>query len=331
MSIRIAIDAMSGDMGPLATIPGSFNALLALPNNSVELILVGQAEGIRAAIPYHHPAISIVHADDAITMDELPGKALRHGKQSSMYKAVELVAKKEADVCVSSGNTGALMAISRHLLRTLPGIKRPAICAQFPSKNKPTYILDLGANIENNAELLLDYAKMGAALAESVSGKILPSIALLNVGVEKNKGHLSLQQAAQKIQEHGLNYQGFVEGNHLFDGEHDVIVSDGFSGNIALKASEGMANYAKYKTEKMLLDSYFFRIFTYFLEPLLDKYLKQISPQQYNGASILGLSKLVVKSHGNADATAFQQAVLLAYTGVEQGLIDKINQAFLDQ
>lgn len=330
MTVRIAIDVMSGDIGPLATIPGAFKALESLPKGSVELIFVGQSDGIKAALPYQDSAVRIVHAKDAIRMDELPARALRQGKESSMWKAIELVAQGQADVCVSSGNTGALMAIARHLLRSLPGIKRPAICAQFPSKTTPTYLLDLGANVSSDAQQLVEFAKMGAALAQSVSGKILPTIALLNVGTEDTKGHPEIQKAAQAIQDEGLNYAGFVEGTDLFDGHYDVIVADGFSGNIALKASEGMANFALYKTQELFSKSWLFKCLVWFLKPIMKKHLLQISPAQHNGASLLGLNGLVVKSHGNANDLAFKQAILLAYTGAEQGVIKKLERAFLD-
>ena len=285
---------MGGDDGPLATIPAVLFALQAKPD--LEVILVGQEAGIKEALgeAVAHQRLSILSATDTIRMDELPARALRHGKQSSMWKAVDMVAQGHADACVSAGNTGALMAISRHLLKTLPGIDRPAICAALPTRAGHTYMLDLGANVSSDSEQLLQFAVMGAALVEALYHKLLPTVSLLNIGIENTKGHEVLQRAAELIKDSGLNYSGFVEGTDLYTGEMDVIVTDGFTGNIALKSSEGMAEYMLDLMQQALNKN----ILTRFAALLSGKSLRQsvgnIDPRNHNGASLLGLRGLVV-------------------------------------
>jgi glycerol-3-phosphate acyltransferase PlsX len=325
--IRIAVDAMGGDDGPLATIPAVMFALQAKPD--LEVILVGQEAGIKEALgdALSHPCLSIFNAEDTIRMDELPARALRRGKQSSMWKAVDLVAQGEADACVSAGNTGALMAIARHLLKTLPGIDRPAICAALPTRTGHTYMLDLGANISSDSEQLLQFAVMGVALVESLYNKLLPTVSLLNIGSETTKGNEVLQRAAELIKDSGLNYGGFVEGSDLYTGEMDVIVADGFTGNIALKSSEGMAEYMLDLMQQAMNKN----IFTRFAALLVGKSLREsvgnIDPRNHNGASLLGLRGLVVKSHGNANAHAFEKAILLARKEVRRQLVPKLELA----
>ncbi len=322
-NVRIAVDAMSGDFGPVAAIPAALAALQARPD--LEIQLVGQAAGIRAALDAReHDRLSIVDAPDTIRMDELPARALRQGRGSSLWQAVEQVANGSADACVSAGNTGALMAIARHLLKTLPGIDRPAICAALPTRRGYTYMLDLGANVSSDSEQLLQFALMGAALVEALYNKVLPTVALLNIGSENTKGHDTLRQAAEMMQESGLNYAGFVEGTDLYSGEMDVIVSDGFTGNIALKSSEGMAEYMLDAMRQALHKNLFTRIAALLAGRALRDSVGNIDPRNHNGASLLGLRGLVVKSHGNARAHAFEQAVLLAAAEVKRGLVPKL-------
>lgn len=324
-SVHIAIDVMSGDLGPVAAIPAALNVLRAQPD--LQITLVGQAAGIQAALAESHDRLHILDASDAIRMDEMPARALRGGKESSMWKAVDLVATQQADACVSAGNTGALMAIARHLLKMLPGIDRPAICAALPTRRSHTYMLDLGANVSSDSEQLLQFALMGAALVETLYGKVLPSVSLLNVGSEQTKGHDTLRQAAELIQKHGLNYQGFVEGSDLYTGDTDVIVTDGFTGNVALKSSEGMALYMLELLTGALNKNGWTRLLGRLLQSSLRASVGNIDPRNHNGASLLGLRGLVVKSHGNANVQAFEHAILLASREVRRGLVPKLEQA----
>ena len=326
-TIRIAVDVMGGDDGPLATIPAVMLALQV--KSDLEVILVGQELGIQEALgeAQSHPRLSIYHASDSVRMDEMPARALRRGQQTSMWKAVQLVAQGEADACVSAGNTGALMAISRHLLKTLPGIDRPAICAALPTRIGHTYMLDLGANVSSDSDQLLQFAVMGAALVEALYDKLLPTVSLLNIGSEITKGHDVLHRAAERIKDSGLNYQGFVEGTDLYTGEVDVIVADGFTGNIALKSSEGMAEYMLDLMQQALKQNIFTRFAALLMGKSLSKSVGNIDPRNHNGASLLGLRGLVVKSHGNANAHAFEKAILLARKEVRRELVPKLELA----
>ncbi len=326
-TIRIAVDVMGGDDGPLATIPAVMLALQV--KSDLEVILVGQELGIQEALgeAQSHPRLSIYHASDSVRMDEMPARALRRGQQTSMWKAVQLVAQGEADACVSAGNTGALMAISRHLLKTLPGIDRPAICAALPTRIGHTYMLDLGANVSSDSDQLLQFAVMGAALVEALYDKLLPTVSLLNIGSEITKGHDVLHRAAEHIKDSGLNYQGFVEGTDLYTGEVDVIVADGFTGNIALKSSEGMAEYMLDLMQQALKQNIFTRFAALLMGKSLSKSVGNIDPRNHNGASLLGLRGLVVKSHGNANAHAFEKAILLARKEVRRELVPKLELA----
>lgn len=326
-TIRIAVDVMGGDDGPLATIPAVMFALQEKAD--LEVILVGQELGIKEALgdAQAHPRLRVYHASDSVRMDEMPARALRRGQQSSMWKAVELVAQGEADACVSAGNTGALMAISRHLLKTLPGIDRPAICAALPTRVGHTYMLDLGANVSSDSEQLLQFAVMGAALVETLYNKLLPTVSLLNIGSETTKGHDVLHHAAELIKESGLNYSGFVEGTDLYTGEVDVIVADGFTGNIALKSSEGMAEYMLDLMQQALNKNVLTRFAALLVGNSLRQSVGNIDPRNHNGASLLGLRGLVVKSHGNANAHAFERAILLARKEVRRQLVPKLEVA----
>ena len=326
-TIRIAVDVMGGDDGPLATIPAVMLALQAKPD--LEVILVGQELGIKEALgeAQAHQRLSILHASDSVRMDEMPARALRRGQQTSMWKAVQLLAQGDADACVSAGNTGALMAISRHLLKTLPGIDRPAICAALPTRAGHTYMLDLGANVSSDSGQLLQFAVMGAALVEALYGKLLPTVSLLNIGSEMTKGHQVLHRAAELIKDSGLNYSGFAEGTDLYTGEVDVIVADGFTGNIALKSSEGMAEYMLDLMQQALNQNILTRFAALLVGKSLTNNVGNIDPRNHNGASLLGLRGLVVKSHGNANAHAFEKAILLARKEVRRELVPKLEQA----
>ncbi|EDY86653.1 fatty acid/phospholipid synthesis protein PlsX [gamma proteobacterium HTCC5015] len=323
--VRLAVDAMSGDEGPLATLPAAVSALES--HSDLEIVLVGQAEGIKAALGQMHPRLFIDDTPDVVRMDELPTHALRHGKNTSMWRAIELVASGQAAACVSAGNTGALMAMSRHLLKTLPGIDRPAICASLPTSSGSTYMLDLGANVSASSEQLLQFALMGAAMVETLDGKNLPTVGLLNIGSESTKGHDTLHQAARLIRDNGLNYSGFVEGTDLYTGNTDVIVTDGFTGNVALKASEGMAQFVIQRFKDSFKHSWRTKLAGLLAMPELKHSMKNIDPRHYNGASLLGLRGLVVKSHGNADYYAFNRALMLARREASRSLCSRLESA----
>ncbi|MGM0564537.1 MAG: phosphate acyltransferase PlsX [Pseudomonadota bacterium] len=323
--VRLAVDAMSGDEGPLATLPAAVAALEAC--SDLEIVLVGQAEGIRAALGETHPRLFIDDTPDVVRMDELPIRALRNGRDTSMWRTVELVASGQASACVSAGNTGALVAMSRHLLKTLPGIDRPAMCAAMPTTASHTYMLDLGANVSAGSEQLLQFAYMGAAMVETLHGTVLPTIGLLNIGSESTKGHDTLHQAAQLIRDNGLNYSGFVEGTDLYTGELDVVVTDGFTGNVALKASEGMARFVIDRFNDSFARSWRTRLAGLLASPELKRSMRNIDPRHYNGATLLGVRGLVVKSHGNADRYAFTRALMLARREAKRDLCGQLERA----
>ena len=244
MALRLALDTMGGDHGPGEIIPAAIHTLKKHPD--LELQLVGLEDVIKSRVSSLNPdlaiRVQIIHAPEVVTMDEAPSSALRNKKKSSMRVAIEQVKKGQANACVSAGNTGALMAISRFVLKMLPGIDRPAICTTIPGINNQTHILDLGANVDSSAEQLFQFAVMGAELTGAINNIASPKVALLNVGTEENKGNHRVKQAAALLSNSHINYIGFVEGNDIYSGEADVIVCDGFVGNIALKASEGVAD-----------------------------------------------------------------------------------------
>ena len=312
--MRISVDAMGGDFGPKVIIPACDMALSS--HDDLEIIVVGED---KETLPFFlksphkksgrltfHPAV------DRVEMDDKPSVALRNKRNSSMRIALDLLKAGDCCACVSAGNTGALMAIARFVLHMLPGIDRPAICSAMPSMSNPTYVLDLGANIDSNAEKLVQFAVMGSVLAQTVGQRESPSIALLNVGAEAIKGNEVVKKAATLMEVTTLNYAGYAEGNDIFNGKFDVIVCDGFVGNIALKSSEGVARMLSTLAKEAFNRNFFTKLGALFAIPSL-KYLKdRADPGKYNGASLLGLQKTVVKSHGSADAKSFVRAIEVA-------------------
>ncbi len=313
--ITIAIDAMGGDFGPLITVPGALKCLEIVPD--LRLILIGDENQISPLIPRNLQSfVEIVHTDQCISMDEKPSRALRGLPNSSMKLAIQAVSEKSADAIVSAGNTGALMAISRHILQTLPGIDRPAIMARLPVKEGATYMLDLGANVDCQAEHLYQFAIMGAAFAAANGHVIQPKVALLNVGVESIKGNQQVRLASHQIaQSEALNYIGFIEGNELFSGKADVIVCDGFVGNVALKASEGVMRLAAEKIHDRF-SVWWLRWLGLMLRPFLKSLTKELDPTYLNGALLVGLQGIVVKGHGSSDVQSYTNAVMQAYREV---------------
>jgi glycerol-3-phosphate acyltransferase PlsX len=326
-AITIALDAMGGDTGPAAVVPAAVAALREF--SDVTIILVGDEAVLTAALGQHAAAqssrLQVRHASQSVAMDELPSHALRNKKDSSMRVALNLVKDGTADACVSAGNTGALMATSRFVLKMLPGIDRPAICTALPSGTGHTWMLDLGANVDSDAEHLFQFALMGSVLAEAVDGNSRPRVGVLNVGEEEIKGNEQVKQAAKLISDSELNYAGFAEGDDIYKGNFDVIVCDGFVGNISLKTSEGVArmiaDFIKLEFTRNLLT----RLAALVAMPVLKAFRRRIDPRRYNGASLLGLRGIVIKSHGGADALAFANAIKVAVLEVREDVPQRIS------
>ncbi len=328
INLTLALDAMGGDYGPQVTVPAAMQALRQNP--SLKLILVGDSTKIESYLdksPAVNSRIEILHTDEVVTMSDRPAQALRSKKQSSMRKAIDLVRDKKADACISAGNTGALMAMSKVVLKTLPGIDRPALIGRLPtSQDKPVYVLDLGANISCCSETLFQFAVMGSVVCETVENIAHPQVSLLNVGIEEIKGNDQVQQAGLLLQQSSqVNYTGFVEGHDMYSGNTDVIVCDGFVGNITLKTSEGIAKLLVSRLKQGLTKGLFVRILSKFLSSRIHSVFNQMNPDHYNGASLVGLRGVVVKSHGNADENAYLNAINLAVTEAQRRLPELIN------
>lgn len=323
----IALDAMGGDHGPKVTIPAALRVLKK--HKHLKIILVGQEDVLNRYLKRlhvrKHKRISVHHAEEIVEMDELPSQALRGKKDSSMRVAINLVKEGTAHACVSAGNTGALMATAKFVLKTLPGISRPAIMSIFPGIGKHTHVLDLGANIESTPEQLFQFAVMGSVLTAAVNNIDNPTVGLLNVGTEEIKGIELVKDTAQLLSDcDHLNYIGYVEGNDMFRGTADVVVCDGFVGNVALKTCEGVAKYIR----AALMDAFNKNIFTKFCAalaaPVLLPLKNQISPERYNGASLVGLNGIVIKSHGSSRAWGFSHAIEEAVLEVEKNVPERI-------
>lgn len=333
-AIRVAIDAMGGDHGLVVTIPAAVEFLERNPGASV--LLVGQAPRIEAALgqqpafPRLQSRVQIRHTDEVVAMDDPPAVALKGKRRSSMRLALEAVSDGEAQAAVSAGNTGALMAISRYVLKTLEGIDRPAIATSLPNRTGgATLMLDLGANVDCSPEHLVQFAMMGAALVTSLGGESRPSIGLLNVGEEIIKGNETVKQAGELLRATSLNFVGNVEGNDIFKGTVDVIVCDGFVGNVALKTSEGLAQMMGGFLKKEFTQSWFTRLLALAARPVLKRFARRVDHRRYNGAALLGLRGIVFKSHGSADAYAFRHALDRAAEAASHGLNQRIAQALL--
>lgn len=323
--LTIALDGMGGDVGPDIVVPAALR-VLETAGDSLRLILVGQEDVLSAALlkAGGHPQIVIRHASQLVSMGESPAQALRVKKDSSMRVAINLVKQGEADACVSAGNTGALMATARFVLKTLPGIDRPAICTTLPTVRGQTRMLDLGANVDSKAEHLLQFAVMGSVLA-AVNGIERPRVALLNIGEEDIKGNEQVREAARLLAASDLNYVGFVEGDGVYLEDADVVVCDGFVGNVALKSSEGVARLIRHYMTQEFKRNLLTRLAGLIALPVLRAFGRRIDPRRYNGASLLGLQGIVIKSHGGADALAFANAIGVAMLEVEQAVPRRID------
>lgn len=324
--VTIAIDAMGGDHGPSVTVPAALEILTKHP--VVKIILVGQNEVLQQALHKQRATISdrlaIHHASQTVEMDELPSQALRGKKDSSMRVAINLVKDGTADACVSAGNTGALMATARFVLKTLPGIDRPAIISALPTEKGQTHVLDLGANVDTTAEHLFEFAVMGSVLTSAVENIERPTVALLNIGEEEIKGNDHVKEAARLISASNLNYIGFVEGDDIFSGAADVVVCDGFVGNVALKSTEGAARMIRHFMKQEFQRNVLTRMIAVVAMPVLKSLRRRIDPRRYNGASFVGLQGIVIKSHGNADTFAFANAINEALIEVEKNVPERI-------
>jgi glycerol-3-phosphate acyltransferase PlsX len=321
--ITVAVDCMGGDHGPHVTVPAALEFQARLPD--VEVVLVGLRDAIEARLSGTNPRVRIHPASEVVAMDEPPAQALRYKKDSSMRVAVNLVKNGEAHACVSAGNTGALMAISRFVLKTLPAIDRPAIATVLPNLRRTnTYVLDLGANVDCGAEHLLQFGIMGAMLVAAVEHKERPSVGLLNIGVEDIKGNEAVKQAAVLLRESGLNFVGNVEGDDIYKGTVDVVVCDGFVGNVALKASEGVVQMMTTAMREEFSRNPFTRLAALLARPVIRAFRERLDPRRYNGASLLGLRGIVIKSHGSADAFAFGHALERAVEEVRNNVPQRI-------
>jgi phosphate acyltransferase len=318
---------MGGDHGPSVVVPAALAALARYP--TLRLVLVGDQRAIANALTNApgtlRERIEVKHAEEQVEMHDKPSSALRNKRNSSMRYAVDLVKAGEAHACVSAGNTGALMAIARFVLKTLPGIDRPAICATMPGLEQGTRVLDLGANVDSSSEELFRFAVMGSVLATAIDHKASPTVALLNIGEEEIKGNDRVKQTATLLEKSTLNYQGYAEGNDIFAGTFDVIVCDGFVGNVALKASEGVALMLSQIAKAEFKRNWWRRLSALFAAPALRGLRNRADPRRYNGASLLGLKGIVVKSHGSADVLSFGRAIDEALLQIEQSVPDKIS------
>ncbi|MUK29918.1 phosphate acyltransferase PlsX [Aliivibrio fischeri] len=326
--LTIAIDAMGGDFGPQVTVPAAVQALSQFPE--LKIIVIGDRDAISTQLTHlnyiPNSRFSIVHSESVIGNNTQPSKALRHSRGSSMRMAIDMVANKEADACISAGNTGALMGLSRFTLKLLPGVERPALISPLPTKNNQrTWMLDLGANVSCDAETLFQFAVMGSELAEQTL-KRKAKVALLNIGEEEIKGNDQIKRCAEMLNQcQDIEFIGYIEGDKLYQGIADVVVCDGFVGNVCLKTSEGVAHLFLDQLKSHLITSKFKQFIAKWLFGDVISCLKGLNPDQYNGASLIGLRGIVVKSHGSADVSAFNNAIKEAVHEVKRQIPNRIS------
>jgi phosphate acyltransferase len=328
MDITIAIDAMGGDHGPHVTVPAAVEYLRKHPDDTVVLVgltdsIVAELRTLGAAAGSH---LRIHAASEVVGMDETPQLALRNKKDSSMRVAINLVKNGEATACVSAGNTGALMATARYVLKMLPGIDRPAIASFLPTVKGEVCMLDLGANVDCTSEHLLQFALMGSALVNAIEHKDSPTVGLLNIGSEDIKGNEAVKMAAELLQQSDLNFHGNVEGDDIYKGVTDVVVCDGFVGNVALKTTEGLAQMLRSFLREEFSRNIFTKLAGLIAMPVLNAFRRRVDHRRYNGASLLGLKGIVVKSHGSADSFAFLCAIERAAEEARSGMLHHISE-----
>ncbi len=315
----ISLDAMSGDLGADVVVRAAKTCLEKHPH--LHLILVGDEEELTALVTRivgTETRLEIQHASQVVGMAESPADALRKKKDSSMRIAIELVKEGRAQACVSAGNTGALMATAKFVLKMLPGIKRPAIIAELPAIGGTIHMLDLGANTSCDPEQLFQFALMGSIVTTDIRSIERPRVALLNIGVEDTKGHSTVRDAAALLNASGLNYAGFIEGNEIFSGKADVIVTDGFTGNVALKTMEGTVGLVTHHLKRGFMRNTITRLQALIARSVLNRLTSEMDSRNYNGASLVGLNGIVIKSHGSADSYAFQHAIETALVEVRK-------------
>ena len=321
----LSLDAMSGDLGAEVVVRAAAATLEKYAN--IELIIVGdqvELQDLVTRIVGENPRLKIVHASEIVEMSEPPVDALRKKKDSSMRVAINLVKDGSAAACVSSGNTGALMATAKFVLKTLPGITRPAFISELPAKGGTLHMLDLGANTHASAEQLFQYAMMGSIVASDIVHIDRPRIALLNIGVEDTKGHDTVREAADLLNASTLNYVGFIEGNDLFSGKADVVVTDGFTGNVALKTIEGAVGLVHHFLKRAFTRNWFAKFQALLARRVLKGLAAEMDSRRYNGATLVGLNGIVIKSHGSADSLAFQHAIDTAIVEIRDQLPQQI-------
>jgi len=326
-TLTVAVDAMSGDAGASVIIESA--EIVLKQHNDVHLILVGDEQELEQCLvarPLPAGTYTLQPASQVVTMEDSAAVAMRQKKDSSMRVAINLVKEVRAGACISAGNTGALMAISRFVLKTLPGIDRPAIITTIPAIGGHTHMLDLGANVDCTAEHLHQFALMGSVLVNAIDGIEQPRIGLLNIGSEELKGNEQIRDAAKLIQGSGLNYIGFVEGNDIYTDKADVVVCDGFAGNVSLKTSEGVARIVSYYLKQEFSRTLLNRLVGLLALPILKAFRQRIDPRKYNGASLLGLQGVVIKSHGGADAVAFANAIEIARVEIRKSVPTQIGE-----
>lgn len=331
MNPTLAVDAMGGDVGPETVVPAALDFLRDHPE--VDLLLFGDEEKILSSLgsctALQERRLQIRHCEQVVEMDESPTAAMRNKKKSSMRRALDSVKSGEAQACVSAGNTGALMAIARFVFKMLPGIERPAIVQSLPSMRGQTTMLDLGANSECRPEHLVQFAIMGSVLAEAVQGIDSPTVALLNIGSEEMKGNDLVRQAAEELRECDINYYGYVEGNDIYEGTVDVVVCDGFVGNVALKTSEGVARMIGQMLREEFTRGAASKLAAVASSRVLSRLKGRIDHRRYNGASLLGLRGTVIKSHGSADQLAFGYALEAALVESNARVPERIGERVL--
>jgi phosphate acyltransferase len=325
--VVIALDAMGGDRAPEMVVRGANIALRRFPQ--IQFLMFGVEGRIRpllARLPKLSARVAIHHTDDFITGDAKPSAALRAGRRSSMRLAIDAVAEGQADAVVSAGNTGALMAMAKFALKTLPGIDRPAMASFFPTQRGESVMLDLGANIECDADNLVQFALMGDVFARTVLGLLQPTVGLLNVGAEDLKGNDTVREASSRLRSAvaPLRFHGFIEGNDIFAGTVDVVVTDGFTGNVAVKTAEGAARLYADFLRSAFRHSLMTRIGYVFAAGAIKKLRERLDPRRYNGAVFLGLEGICVKSHGGSDALGFANAIGVAVDMKVNGFLDQI-------
>jgi len=328
MAITIALDCMGGDHGAHVTVPAALDFVDRV--DDAQVVLVGIPETIETELKRRRAKtgerIRIEAATEVVAMDEAPASALRGKRDSSMRLAIDLVKIERADACVSAGNTGALMAMSRFVLKMSPGIERPAIASFLPTQRGRTCVLDLGANVDCSAEHLLQFGAMGSSLVSAVERVERPTVGLLNIGEEEIKGNEVVKQAAELMRDSSLNFYGNIEGTDIYKGTTDVIVCDGFVGNVALKTSEGLAQMLAMYLRQEFGRNLFTKLSGAMALPVINAFRRRVDPRRYNGASLLGLKGIVVKSHGSADSFGFGFAIQRAYDEAHNDMLHGISE-----